>query len=288
VRYELFFVSDILTAPEIAFEQFFRERPFYTMARQNARYLHPDTGVEFTFECTAEPTLPPGTARPWARFVIELLRPSFFADEATREIEPFVRHFDSRQVEADGLSTRPYSPAAFLRGWHEASRREYGRAQAMAEGSGAPLSRMPRAQLRMAWQWNYHRAVLQAHEGEELFVPRIWFLRGPEGMATSLIWPEAMAARVPQVDYVLFSRGAFDAGRGKTSDVALVPWSDIAPVIAGSATYDSLFISWRVTDPASLETLVSVVSRHPPARALPDLVPLDAVLDAEGFPDSGG
>ena len=287
MRYDLLFVSDILTAPQAAFEQFFRDRPFYTIARGTARYLHPDTGVEFTFDCTAQPTLPPGTARPWARFAIELLRPSFFADEATREIEPFVRHFDSRLVDGPAMILRPYSPAAFLRGWHEASRHEYARAEAMAGESGPPLSRMPRAQLRSAWQWNYHRAVMQAHEGEGLFVPRIWFLRGPHGMATALIWPEAMAARVPQVDYVLFSRGAFGGAAGKASDVALVPWSDIAPAIAGSATYDSLFISWRVTEPAMLDALVAILSRTPPSSSLPDLLPFETVLDAEGFEPAG-
>jgi len=86
------------------------------------------------------------------------------------------------------------------------------------------------------------------------------------------------------VDYVIFSRGAFvtDRGRGR-SDVALVRWDDVAPTIKGSAAYDSLSVSWRVTDPEMLSGLGHLVSRVPPTPNLPDLVPLDTVLDAEGF-----
>ena len=39
----------------------------------------------------AAPEVAPGTPKPWARFMVETLRPSFFPEEATREIEPFVK-----------------------------------------------------------------------------------------------------------------------------------------------------------------------------------------------------
>lgn len=287
MRYELFFVtSGPVTAPQVAFEHYFEKRELYKVGRGTARYENTDTGVGFTFDCTAEPLVAPRIERPWARFIIELLRPSFFPEEATREIEPFVRHFESKVLETPGDPPVAYSPAVFLRSWHQASRTAYGRASEAAAQQQVPLSRLPRRELLAAWQWNYHRRVLQAHEGDGLFVPRIWFLRTPEGMATSVIWPEAMAARVPQVDYVIFSRGAFVTGSGrKRSDVALVSWDDVAPTIKGSAAYDSLSVSWRVTDPDMLTELGTVVSRMPPTPNLPDLVPLDTVLDAEGFPD---
>ena len=105
-------------------------------------------------------------------------------------------------------------------------------------------------------------------------------------MSTSVIWPEAMAARVPQVDFVIFSRGAF-AGNGDApvegADVALVQWDAVAPAIQGSAVYDSLSMSWRVTEPAMLKELGELVSRVPSTPRLPDVVPLDTVLDEEGF-----
>jgi hypothetical protein len=287
MRYEIFFVSSgPMTSPQVAFEHYFEKRPLYKVGRGTARYENTDTGVRFAFDCTAEPVVPPGAQRPWARFMIELLRPSFFPEEATREIEPFVRHFETRVLDEPGLPPIPYSPATFLRGWHEASRREYEQALVTAEEQGVPLSRMSRKELLAAWQWNYHRRVLQSHEGDGLFVPRIWFLRTAGGMSTSVIWPEAMAARVPQVDFVIFSRGAF-AGSGDApvegADVALVQWDAVAPAIQGSAVYDSLSMSWRVTEPAMLKELGELVTRVPSTPRLPDVVPLDTVLDEEGF-----
>jgi hypothetical protein len=289
LRYELFFATSApLASPQAAFERYFEKRPPYKNGRGVARYENADTGVGFTFDCTSEPLATPGSARPWARFTIELLRPSFFPEEATREIEPFVRHFESRVFEVPGAEPAEYSPAGFRRAWHDASRRAYEEALQTARQAGVTLSRMPRRALHAAWQWNYHRQGLQTHEGDALFVPRIWFLRSGEEMSTSIIWPEAMAARVPQVEYVLFSRGAFehDASSGR-SDVALVSWDTVAPAFSGSTCYDSLSVSWRVTDPEMLASLAKVVSSTPPTRKLPDLVPLDTVLDEEGFPEEG-
>ena len=287
MRYELFFVSSSpMMSPQVAFEHYFEKRELYTTGRGTAQYENADTGVSFSFDCTAEPLVAPGTPRAWARFMIEVLRPSFFPEEATREIEPFIKHFEVRVLDQLGTGAVDYSPATFLRHWHDASRREYASALTRSRKSGRALPRMPRPELLAAWQWNYHRRVLQSHEGDGLFVPRIWFLRTEQGMVTCVVWPEAMAARVPQVDYVLFSRGAFAPERALSEpDVAFVPWGAVAATIAGSAAYDSLSTSWRVTDPEMLEALAYVVSRQPPARRLPDVVPLDTVLDEEGFPE---
>jgi hypothetical protein len=228
----------------------------------------------------------PGTPRPWARFTVDTLRPSFFPEEGTREIEPFVRHFEARVLDAAASAAVSYSPADFLRDWHEASRHEYANALKTSRRSGQPLPRLPRRDLLTAWQWNYRRRALQEHEGDGLFVPRIWFLRAEGRMVTSVVWPEAMAARVPPVDYVLFSRGAFAPQPAlREPDVAFVPWEIVGATIAGSAAYDSLSLSWRVTDREMLEALARVVGQQPPARRLPDVVPLDTVLDDEGFPD---
>jgi hypothetical protein len=285
VRYELFFVSSSpMVSTQAAFEHYFKKRDFYTVGRGTAHYDNVDTGVSFDFDCTTQPVVAPDTPRPWTRFMVELLRPSFFAEEATRELEPFVKHFEVGVLDKDGKAVK-YSPATVLREWHAASRREYERAVRAAAASDVQLARMARHDLLVAWTWNYHRRVLQAHEGDGLFVPRIWFLRTTEGMVTCMVWPEAMAARVPKVDYILFSRGAFAPLPALSEpDVAFVPWASVAPIISGSAAYDSLSISYRVTDPTMLEALARLVAHLPPTTKLPDVVPLHTVLDDEGFP----
>jgi hypothetical protein len=287
MRYELFFISTgPMLSPQVAFEHYFEKRDCYTVGRGVAQYENADTGVSFAFDCTAAPEVAPGTPKPWARFMVETLRPSFFPEEATREIEPFVKHFEARVLDTPGNAAVPYSPATFLRQWQEASRLEYANALKSSHRSGVALPRMPRRELLSAWQWNYHRRVLQSHEGDGLFVPRIWFLRSDGRMVTCVVWPEAMPARVPQVEYVLFSRGAFAPRSAlREPDVAFVPWDDVSAIIAGAAAYDSLSLSWRVTDREMLDALAGAISHLPSARRLPDVVPLDTVLDEEGFPE---
>ena len=68
MRYEIFFVSSgPMTSPQVAFEHYFEKRPLYKVGRGTARYENTDTGVRFAFDCTAEPVVPPGAQRPWAR-----------------------------------------------------------------------------------------------------------------------------------------------------------------------------------------------------------------------------
>src|SRR6188472_3063257 len=115
MRYELFFVSSSpMMSPQVAFEHYFEKREHFAVRRGTAQYENADTGVSFAFDCTAEPVVAPGTPRPWARFMIEVLRPSFFPEEATREIEPFIRHFEVRVLDQAGTVAVDYSPATFL------------------------------------------------------------------------------------------------------------------------------------------------------------------------------
>src|SRR5215831_11432133 len=113
MRYELFFVSsNPMTSPQVAFEHYFEKRDLFTIRSGAAQYENADTGVSFAFDCTALPVVAPGAPRPWARFMIETLRPSFFPEEGTREIEPFVRHFEARVLDAPGADAVNYSPAS--------------------------------------------------------------------------------------------------------------------------------------------------------------------------------
>ena len=52
--------SGPVTAPQVAFEHYFEKRPMYKVGRGIARYENADTGVGFTFDCTAEPLVAPG------------------------------------------------------------------------------------------------------------------------------------------------------------------------------------------------------------------------------------
>jgi hypothetical protein len=144
---------------------------------------------------------------------------------------------------------------------------------------------LPRSTLLATWQWNYRRKALQREEGDGLFVPKVLFIHVNHGVATSVIWPDAMPIRAPKVDYVMFSRERL-APRGLVghrSDVTVTPWREISQLVTGDAYYDSPLVSWRVTDPRILTGLARRVAGLTSASQMPPLLSPDKVLDREGF-----
>ncbi|HEX5108127.1 MAG TPA: hypothetical protein VFV95_06760 [Vicinamibacterales bacterium] len=285
MRYELLFVPTSAVTPNRAtFERYFSKRDNYAVTKGTARYTNEDTGVDFLFECLPETSGGPSSRQPWARFSLAYVRPSFFVEEATRELEPFTGQFGSSVVDLQNPAVTTFSTPALLKGW-EAGNREACGPYPRRNVADAPLT-LPRSRLLAAWQWNYRRKALQEGERDGLFVPKIWFIRTNDTVATGVIWPDAMPLRAPKVDYVIFSREML-APRGlvgKRSDVAVVRWSQISPLVTGDAFYDSPLVSWRVTDPLVLTGLAQTVHRLP-ANEMPPLVPPDKVLDREGFAD---
>ena len=284
MRYELLFVPSSAVVPNrAAFERYFAKRDNYAVKKGTARYTNEDTGVDFVFECSSETADGPSSrTRPWARFSLEFVRPSFFAEEATRELEPFTGQFGTTVIDPQNPSVTTYTTPALLKGWEAGNREACGPYH--RKGVADPRFTLPRSRLLATWQWNYRRKALQEGERDGLFVPKIWFIRTDERVATAVIWPDAMPMRAPQVDYVIFSRETL-APRGlvgKRSDVAVVPWSQVSPLVTGDAFYDSPFVSWRVTDPFVLTGLAQTVHRLP-GNDMPALVPPDKVLDREGF-----
>jgi hypothetical protein len=287
VQYELSLFPQRAVRPgRAAFERYFAARDNYTVRKGKARYDNEDTGVYFSFEFIADPPrLGVGREPPWATFRIDLFRPSFFAEEASHELTAFTTAFGPAVTEFGSADADSYTQTAFLRSWEMRNRRVCGPFPARVAPGDPPFA-MVRRRLLAVWQWNYRRKALQVEEGAGVFVPRVWFMRTDEGVATTIIWPDAMAVRAPRVDHVIFSRHALAPRRrlrGRRPDVAVVPWATIATSITGSAFYDSLLASWRVSDRRVLNALTEVVATLRGASDIPEFVPADKVLDREGF-----
>jgi hypothetical protein len=282
MRYEMFFVSTSVAPDRAAFERYFGERDNYAVTRGAARYANEDTGVDFLFEYGAFDHASSG-ARPWARFALDYVRPSFFADEATRELELFTGRFGPAVFDAGGTAPAPFATHVFLRRWEAGNRAACG----PFPGTGDASTRvtLPRRTLLATWQWNYRRKGLQEGERDGLFVPKVLFMGVDAGVATCVIWPDAMAIRAPQVDHVIFTRDTL-APRGllgRRPDVAVAAWAEIAGLVTGDAYYDGPIVSWRVTDPRILTGLARRVASLPGSADMPVLVPPHEVLDREGF-----
>jgi hypothetical protein len=221
--------------------------------------------------------------RPWARFTLDYVRPSLFAEEATRELAPFAGHFGGVVIDSVQSAPTSYTAPMLLKNWETGNREVCG----PYSSSGENVARfvLPRRTLLATWQWNYRRKALQDAERDGLFVPKVLFIQKSPGIATAVIWPDAMPIRVPKVDYVIFSRERL-APRGLVghrSDVVVAPWRDIAELVTGDAYYDSPLVSWRVTDPHVLTGLARRVAGLAGPSDMPDLLSPDKVLDREGF-----
>ena len=282
--YELYFIASTAAVPDRAsFERHFAGRARYSVVKGAARYANEDTDASFAFDCLASKYPNLRGPRPWARFTLDYRRPSFFAEESLPELQAFSERFGASAV-YPGPTPAPYTTPAFLRSWEEGNREACGPFPDAAPPNERPLV-LPRAQLLAVWQWNYRRKALQAEEGGALFVPRIWFVRTAGGVGTCVVWPDAMAARVPQVDTVVFSREALapHSSLGRRPDAAVVPWSAIAGSITGQAFFDSQIANWRVTDRRVLTGLAKAVVSFRGTTDLPDLLTGEMVLDREGF-----
>jgi hypothetical protein len=72
------------------FNQYFAERPNFSIEKGQAWYRNEDTGVYFSFELAEGGDEAP---RCWVQFNINYARPGFFALEALPRVESFVSKF---------------------------------------------------------------------------------------------------------------------------------------------------------------------------------------------------
>ena len=125
-----------------------------------------------------------------------MLRPSFFAEEATRELEPFVEQFGAPVRDASDPSHVSYSTAAFLKGWELGNREACGTYRGESSAESADHGAQP-APVGLALELRAERTA--AARGRGIFVPRVWFVRVADIVATAVIWPDGTPIRAPQV-----------------------------------------------------------------------------------------
>src|SRR5262245_52231785 len=268
-------------------EEYFRGRPWYAMQGSQAFYGNEDTGVYFSFEL-GEPSDGEGVGR---SFNLNYFRPSIFGLEAEREVSAVVERFslsvDDPQIQ--GMGRGPYSRDGFLSGWNTGN--EFGYASIVAQvkkdaGTEGSLFNtvLPAAELERCWRWNLQRADLQRELGDGVFVPRISFLRRDGGIRSFVVWGDAMAVALPDVDVLMLVRQQLAPRRlflFKAQDVAIARFSDLGPLLA-LGTQVRAPVPHRVfrwdAPPAAVQEFFK---GRTPFRGGQLGVPVDKVLDEE-------
>ena len=196
---------DLYVYPETfdldAFHAYFRSRPHYQDSGD--LYQNEDTGAYFMFHCEEAPeNIDEGEEPrpPHILFNVNFFRPHTFGLEAEIEIRAFVERFNCRieDPQNDGMGDGPYSREGFLKSWNQGNRFGF---SAMGEQSSPPPPwGADPALVEAIWKWNYGRARLQETRGDNVFVPKVVWLRpspdaAPVACAT---WTQGVPTIMPE------------------------------------------------------------------------------------------
>lgn len=281
-----------------AFAEHFEGRSPYRVNDEQAWYANEDTGTYFGFALEnpnefLDPEERVVDDEPFpvtASFELNYFRPRTFALEAAPELEAFVERFDLvvDDSQIDGMGRGEFSTDGFLAGWEVGNR--FACQSILSQNPEIDFPTLPAETLRRAWNWNRCRSELQEREREETFVPRIMYLRPPSRgeeprtLQTVVVWGDGIPALLPKVDAVLVGRHELAPKRlffFRRPDAALVPWSDVATVLAHFPAADDPVehIQARYSErPAEVERFVREVL---PLAQSPELYPVEQVLETE-------
>ncbi|HUF03210.1 MAG TPA: hypothetical protein VMM38_03460 [Aridibacter sp.] len=225
---------------------FLSESNLYDVHRGQAFYENEDTGVYFFFERN-EPLDEEfdededgeeeefSTDDYSVAFNVNLLRPSYFALEAEKELSRVVSRFDLSVLDpqTNGIEGNEYDPDRFIQGWNSSNR--FGVRSILSMDDDRPeVYSMPRAKLEFAWRWNYGRKELQDKLGESIFVPQIMFFLIKGDPVTAVVWSDAIPMAFPEAAYIAVYRDEYAPRRwfrGRESSVEFVPWADIEGLV---------------------------------------------------------
>ena len=277
------------------FAAYFADRPHYTMQGRQAWYENGDTGVYFSFETYGnedplaeleidiedDPDAPPC----WASFNLNLFRPHVFALEAAPEIRAFVEAMQVAMDDPQLGTTGAFDGDAFVDSW-TSSNRSAARA-AVAQGIERPDTRSA-ADIERVWRWNLGRAALQERLGDDIFVPKISYFGGPDGVRTGCVWTDAMPVALPDTDIVVLYRDELAAKRFfRTRDqTTIVERTTLDPLLAAFPAGDDPGPHRMLAYASPPAEIVQAFRSAPPTSLESVTMPgTDQVLDAALFED---
>lgn len=277
MSYELLFRPRAGALDRKHVKNFFDLRMHYSVDDDDAWYRNEDTGTGFVLTMRAE-----AESVGALNFKIGDFLPSFIGEEASQELAAVVDALDlivADSIEQDAQQ-RSFEPEKFLTDWHH--RNELAYQSRVNEARSGPLFSLPRAELDRAWRWNIARDRRRTEHGARRFVPRVMFF-AIEGIARSTaLWPDAIPALLPRVDYLIIHRQVFAPRKFLLvkSDVAVVSWRQASLLIeAHSGGTDETGYLIAYDDPPR-EVGDFVKALTPYRTSLPGIATA-AILDAE-------
>ena len=284
MSYDLYFVGRKLTEEE--FSGYFASRAHYQVNGSQAFYRNEDTGVYFSFDRNVETEKSdPDSPHYDAMFNLNFFRPHIFGLEAEPEVNAFKSAFDFsiHDPQNDGMGDGPYSTAGFIRGWNSGNEFGYRAILSNPQTEVASLSVYPGDALEKIWSWNAGRNAIQSEYGEDLYVPKIIFVRSHGQVASCIIWGDAIPTLIPRVDRILVPRKEL-APRilfQKKDDLCMTDFETLTRAFGNYRTNDYPLPGLLLPHPEPTAKIQDFVRRLAPLTEKVTAVSADQVLDFE-------
>jgi hypothetical protein len=286
MSYDLYFTRPAITLEQ--FEDYFDDRPNYQMSSEQVVYQNEDTGVYFTIDYHDPARPEPDLVGHTAVLCLNYYRPHVFGLEAVEEVAAFIDHFgfSINDPQLDGMGDGPFSREGFLRGWNRGNEAGYSAFFGLPDKDPATkVWTLPASTLEGVWRWNRGRAGLQESLlREDVFVPRVFSVAVADKAATMVVWPDAISAVIPEVDYLMVLRDELAPKaflRGKKKDQMLVPFDRLRPALQPFLTAAFALPAYRLPSSRTPEAVRDSVRDLKATGLVPGNLPMDQVLDAE-------
>ena len=215
-------------------------------------------------------------------FNINYYRPSYFALEAEPELSRFVAHFKCsiNDPQDSGMGDGPYSPQGFLAGWNHGN--EFGYSSILGqEGAVAPVTTKPTAELEAIWKWNFDRDRNERAIKEDIFIPRIFFMKVDGVFGSVAVWPDGISTLVPATDFLYIPRKEL-APRGPASqDECIIPRSEYADFLSKYASDGYPLPAYKLPAPEAPKEVKDFVRSLSSFHGTKGGIAADRVLNSE-------
>ena len=283
MSYDIYFTDPRISKEE--FQTYFRGRPSYEVSDSQAVYQNEDTGVYFIFDYAEDEEKDPEGTDSVASFTLNYYRPHIFGLEAVDEVGAFIDSFgfaiDDPQNE--GMVDGAFSKEGFLKGWNAGNEFGY---SSFLRGENPPerVFALPGERLESIWRWNRAKAAVQESFGEDIFVPKVFFMAVSDQVVSVAVWPDAISELIPEVDFLFIGRDelapkSFLGVRKK--DEMLVPFSQLATDLAPYAISEYSLPAYKLPAPEVPENIRDGIRNLRPTGIDGEGIPIDQVLNEE-------
>lgn len=203
--------------------------PAYEINSTQAYYENEKTSVSFLFDYCSEAEDPKDSRQfPNIQFSMSSLCPHFYALEAGYELQALVNAFDLRLFDESEGKIVKFDFELFIDYWSQAC--DFA-VKSLGGTNGFDV--VGRELLEDAWLWN--RAIPDMYESSfgaySAFIPRISIFKQRRTYYSAIIWGDAMAVRIPVVDYILVCRREIDNLPRDRLNQSLVSRSDLLDIL---------------------------------------------------------